>query len=194
MCRETLLCTAWISPWGIVTSLFIYDSWSNIVFYATIAVFFVITQFLLPKEERRRRQIFLVIAMYLIAVIANLVWIILRPSYGTYGSSGVVYAEWGIVSGFALFNTLFRDTENKRLLLFSKNKLKRAWAGVNLVTIAGFVLYLFLDPSLFLNESPGVNVFAHAIAFLGGFFSIYCYRLFSKNVVIDGKLDIPKQV
>ena len=80
------------------------------------------------------------------------------------------------------------------MFLFSKNKLKRAWAGVNVITIAGFVLYLVLDTSLFLNESPGVNVFAHGIAFLGGFFSIYGYRLFSKNVVIDGNLDIPMHV
>lgn len=105
----------------------------------------------------------------------------MKPNSGTYGSSGVVYTGWGVVSGYAIFNGLSSDPETKRFHLLSKNKVKRTWAFVNLITIVSFVLYLAVDPSLFLSEAPGVNVFAHGIGFLGGFFATFAYRLFCKN-------------
>jgi hypothetical protein len=184
MCRQTLLCSARISPWGIVTSLFIYDSWANFVLYAILVIFFILTQFLISEGERRKRQIFLSVVMYIIAIVVNLVWIVLAPSSGTYGPSGVLYAAWGVVSGFALFNGLSLDQVTRRLRIFSQNRVIRAWAVVNLFTIAVFVLYLGSDTSLFLSESRGVNLFAHGMSFLGGFFATYAYRALNKSVPI----------
>jgi membrane associated rhomboid family serine protease len=184
MCKATLLCSARISPWGVVTSLFIYDSWTNLVSYGVLSAFFVVTHFLLSREERLRREVFFAIVMYAVAIVGNLIGIFLAPTNGTYGPSGALYAFWGLVSGFALFNGLSVDPERKRLRLFSKNIATRAWAAVNLFTTVCFVLYLGLDTSQFLSAGLGVNVFAHGIGFLGGLFSTYVYRFLNRNIPI----------
>jgi uncharacterized membrane protein len=147
-------------------------------------IFFILTQFLISEGERRKRQFFLSVMMYIIAIVVNLVWIVLAPYSGSYGPSGVLYGAWGVVSGFALFNGLSLDPITRRLCIFSQNRVIRAWAIVNLFTIAMFVLYLGFDTSLFLSESQGVNVFVHGVGFLGGFFATYVYRALNKSVPI----------
>jgi len=165
------------TPWGIITSLFTHlelqHLTSNLTALFVYFVIFVTSNILLSMEEIERRVRFFLLTIFIMAIMSNLVWIILRPDTNTTGASGLVFASEGVVTGFALLNSL-------RLIDIGKydSKRQKLLLAIYIYNLAIF-LFLFLQivlaPSLFLNVAPGVNAFVHGIAFYISFLAVMLF-------------------
>jgi hypothetical protein len=173
-CQTYKLCTNEATPWGIFTSVFVYDGWQNIPAYFLILVTYSSVSDFVGPDERRKRARFSSAIIFVAAFIANALWLFVRPLSYSWGSSGVVYALWGVLLAFA-----FRDGMPKHLSwdikTWYKNR-KEMTSGINnLVIFTVTALVVVTQPSTFLSSAPGINVFAHAMSFLGGYFSAQAY-------------------
>jgi hypothetical protein len=108
------------------------------------AILFVASLFLLPITDSYR------------SALEMCRQTLLCSESGTCGPSGALYTPRHCFR-IRTVNGLSIDPANKRLRLFSENKVTRAWAIVNLFTIVVLVLYLGFDTALFLSESQGVK-------------------------------------
>jgi hypothetical protein len=160
------------TPWGIVTSLFIHGGglWhlsNNLV--ALFALFLLLSMSNLNSSTRERRVIiiFLLISIFLAAVVSNFLWVMLVPNGITSGLSGVVFATEGVLVAFSLRNsmTMFRlakrDTKEEK-------RAQTLWMLNLLVFLLSFI-QIVSNPRLFLNVAQGVNSFVHGVAFLSNF-------------------------
>jgi len=155
------------TPWGIVTSLFTHLGIQHLTLnmaalFGYFAIF-ITSNIFLSSEESKRRVRFFILIIFVMAIISNLAWIILRPDINTTGASGLAFASEGAVTAFALINSF-------RLVDIGKYDLKRqkSLLAIYLYNLAFFVflfLYIILAPPLFLSVAPGVNAFVHGIAF-----------------------------
>lgn len=181
LCQGTMLCAHGATPWGVITSVFLFDSWLNIPSYLTIIVLYVSFSGSLSREERRKRAAFASAAIFLIGFAANALWVAVRPDTFSWGPSGVVYSLLGVLMVFTLFDGIpARPTSwNPRDWYGSKEQLNSAMN--NLVIFSSTVLILFLNPAQFLSAGPNINVFVHAISFLGGYFAAFLYRSASRG-------------
>ena len=161
-----------VTPWGVVTSLFVHQGPEHLAFnmigLLAFIVLFSTTNWHLSKQEIGKRVSLFLIVIFLMALLSNISWIILIPQVGTAGSSGLVFASEGIVMGFTLQNglriiELFRNGEKDRKRLLAIYLYNLGIFGV-------FFVQVLLAPQTFLNVAPTVNVFAHGISFLGSFF------------------------
>jgi hypothetical protein len=160
------------TPWGIVTSLFIHGDglWhlsNNLV--ALFALFLLLSMSNLNSSTRERRVIiiFLLISIFLAAVVSNFLWVMLVPNGITSGLSGVVFATEGVLVAFSLRNsmTMFRlakrDTKEEK-------RVQTLWMLNLLVFLLSFI-QIVSNPRLSLNVAQGVNSFVHGVAFLSNF-------------------------
>lgn len=162
-----ILKASWGTPWGIATSLFAHNGFEhysmNMIGLSVYFLLFFITNLLLPKEEIYKRVKLSLIAMFLIAVISNFVWIVLVPQSSTLGSSGLVYASQGVMMGFALMNCL------RIIELPHKSKRDKAWFLLfclsNLIIFVVAFSQILLQPQVFLSVGLGVNVVVHGLSF-----------------------------
>jgi len=160
------------TPWGIVTSVFAHGGFmhlrDNMLGLCFFFIIFFITNFFPSKEERESRVTFFLVIIFAAAIVSNIAWIIIAPQRGAIGSSGLVYASQGIVTGFALSNglrifQLSHDVKKKRPLYI-------AVYVFNLVVFLSLCIPIFLDAKAFLNVAENVNSVVHGIAFLVGLF------------------------
>jgi len=96
-----------------------------------------------------------------------------------YGASGVVYSAIGICTASAVINSCalliryvrsFRDPDSKDITI--PELLVMAF---NLALMIFAVYLVVFARDLFLNTSPGIDVFAHTAGFLIGFFSVLLF-------------------
>ena len=111
MCRTTLLCASGVSPWGVVTSIFIYDSWANFILFAMLVIIFALTHFLVSKQERWRRQKFVIISMFLVAIGLNVVWVLLARRIASLGPAEACGIK---VESRNKWITLIRNASNRK--------------------------------------------------------------------------------
>jgi len=175
-CNSIMLCTHDTSPWGVVTSVFLYDSWLNIPAYFLILVAYVSPSDYLKSDERRKRARFALVAMLFSAFLANSLWLLAKPATFSWGASGVVYGLWGVLLAFTLGDGMPNQIKSWDIKTWYKNRSEARFAISNLVLFASTALVIVTEPGVFLSSGPGVNVFAHGISFLGGFFvtELYC--------------------
>lgn len=169
---DTLLASSQ-TPWGVITSIFTHLESQhlivNMVAFLVFLILFAIINILFAQEERMRRERFLLLNIFVSAILSNLLWIILVPNVNATGASGLVYASEGVILGFALLNSLkLKDIQKCRL---EKRKLVLAIHIFNVIVFLGVFLQIVLAPRVFLNIGPGVNVFVHGIAFYISFVS-----------------------
>ena len=78
VCAATQLCTSWSTPWGIVTSNFLFDGLgANLDAMVYHTVFAAMSIFTLPQAVRRRVSARVALTAFLSGVLANLAWLIL---------------------------------------------------------------------------------------------------------------------
>lgn len=110
---------------------------------------------------------------------------LLAYSNTTSGQSGVVYAIFGTLFAFSLYNFLSSGVFD---VIFSKKKIKGVVKSshssfgfmVKVFSIAysfavfiSILYYLVTDTPAFLSESAGVNIFVHAFSFFLAFIVLY---------------------
>ncbi len=78
----------------------------------------------------------------------------------------VAYASFNLAKG------VDRWLEEGRRVPGAERKKHLGWLVFNLILVAWIVIILYLSPGALLGEGEGVNVFAHATAFLIAFFGI----------------------
>jgi len=160
------------TPWGVFTSLFVHSGIDhltlNMVGLLTFSTLFVATNFFFDEQEKRTRSVFLVVIVFLTAILSNLLWVSLIPRIATAGASGIVFALQGSVVGFALLNSL--SLKNVRKEQDRKRRIQLAgFYSFNLIVFVVFFCQIILAPNVFLNVATAVNVVVHGVAFLGAF-------------------------
>jgi membrane associated rhomboid family serine protease len=177
-CNYTALCASSRTPWGAVTSIFMFDTSNNIGLFADLAVVFLFSNFVYSPQETRRRCSFVVASMYVSGIIPNLLSLVLRPNVQFYGPSGVVYGFLGVVLGLSIFNLFPSKLEGlnfPKLRTYYLN-LRNSTLAVLSAVVFVYVFGLFVtNPAAFLSVGPNVNVFAHSLGFILGFASTYIY-------------------
>lgn len=163
-------------PFGILSGLFLYDGWPNMLSFVTGIILFGISSIRYDQKTVRTRATFSIAAMFLIGLLANLYWVLMYPSLSAYGQSGVMFALNGIVLIFCTFNVgpLFVDFK-QGLRNLKGESLRNFLASVMSVIMVAFILYyVVFFKAAFLNENAGVAFPIHAISFvLGVVFTVF---------------------
>ncbi|MGD0145935.1 MAG: rhomboid family intramembrane serine protease [Nitrososphaerales archaeon] len=176
ICASTMLCTHGTTPWGILTSVFLYDGWMNVPAYFLILVTYISFSDRVEPKERRGRANFALAISIASAVAANALWMGVLPGTFSWGPSGVIYALWGVLLAFTLFDGMPKQPSGLNPRTWYKDKKERGSAISNLVIFFVTAWLIFSQPAEFLSSGPGVNVFAHGVSFLGGLLATYAYR------------------
>ena len=175
-CNGELLCTHGTTLWGIVTSVFVYDSWTNIPSFFAILIVYAQFSDRLDSIERKRRAKFSAVAIFVAAFAANALWVHFLPSTYSWGPSGVVYALWGVMFAFTLFDGMPKSPTGLDPRNWYKDKKERKAAFGSLAMSTATAAMLFTEPAVFLSAGPGIIVFVHGVSFLGGYFGAHVYR------------------
>ncbi len=161
---------------GAVTGIFLNTNFGmffdELCGFVLASVFLMLSCFGLDSNKRRYMIRFFVSASLLIGIVATLIWTTLpHSSTYSYGSSGVGFAEFGIVAGFAV------------IMVTSSSKLSSEMKKLNLLINTGITIfmlyYILFSPKSFFNISAGVNSLVHEISFLIAFVVglIYLHRV-----------------
>ncbi|HXW36514.1 MAG TPA: hypothetical protein VEJ36_01225 [Nitrososphaerales archaeon] len=174
VCRTINLCAGSASPWGVITSIFLYDDWSNFVLLALTLIIFISVHSILPGHEKRRRATYCAAAMFACAITANTMFILVYPHLDSFGPSGVMYAFLGGLIGFAVLNMIHatRGTGYE-----GSTDRRRSAMMLNGVIVVLVPLFFFFDPTGFLSASMHANAFVHGISLVGGLFSASIYEI-----------------
>jgi hypothetical protein len=176
-----LLRTSRTTSWGIVTGIFAHESFighylPNVVTLLFVCLFFAFTNANQEKEVKERRTRFFVIMMFVGAISANILFIILAPLASSIGSSGIDYAALGVTLGFAIHNAIHAIPRKLReFTAFYKNKGNFYTIASNLLVSLFFLTILIKYPDLFLASGGNVNKFVHAVAFIVAFVATFVY-------------------
>lgn len=170
-------------PWGVFTALFLYDGWTNILFFALCVTLFILSSYRLPEQSVKKRMAFATIGMFVIGVCANIYWVFMYPLKPGYGQSGVIFALYGIVFMFCALQVGFVFDDIKRGLRTLKGKdLTNSKASIIGLLIALVILLeILIEKGQFLNETYGVAYQVHAFSFLVGVVSGYAYFIVMRN-------------
>jgi hypothetical protein len=179
-CQGILLCTHGTTPWGIATSVFLFDGWANIPVFLGILLMYTAFTGNVEGQERQSRARFTTVVMFGAAMMANMLWLLAKPLTYSWGPSGVIYSMWGVLLAFALFDAMPKTAKSLNPRTWYSSKQERIAAMDNLVVFSSTAIFLFLEPGQFLSAGPGINVFVHGVGFLGGFFSAQGYRWYSR--------------
>lgn len=169
------------TPWGIVTSIFMHLSlWHLANNMGALAIFsgiFILLLHFNDYANPKQVSLFFCWGPFLLAIVANMIYLTLSPEPRSAGASGVAYAIEGIVLTVSLSSITSRmSSDGIRTYLTSKKSL------MHFVLNAGIFLYLFIFamfyPYIYLGAEPGVNAAAHGFAFILGVLLIYFYEQF----------------
>lgn len=170
-------------PWGVLTALFLYDGWVNILFFALCVALFILSSYRLPRQSVRRRAALVTVGMFAIGVCANIYWVMTYPFFLDYGQSGVIFALYSIVFVFCVSQLGYAVNDLKRgLRSLNGEELSNSKASIISLFIALFVLLeILIEKGQFLNEIPGVAYQVHAFSFLVGIVSGYTYFIVARK-------------
>ena len=183
-CNYTEFCSNIATPWGALTSVFMFDGWNNASFFVELGVMFLATNFVYSEHETRGRCKYAFLSMFVCGILPNVILLAIRPNWTIYGSSGVIYSFLGIVMGLSFFNMLpptFKGLTVGRLKAYYSSSRSLALLSLNAIVFVSLFFFLFTNADLFFSSGPNVNVFAHALGFGFGFFSTYAYRYYTRH-------------
>jgi membrane associated rhomboid family serine protease len=178
---EVTLSESRLTPWGIVTSIFVHASIAhfadNVLSLILFIILFVAINEYYPRRLKHRRAIFFAWNVFFSAISANVAYILFSSDVSI-GASGVVFGAEGVTLGFALANIVPSRLTWSALTahLMSENNRKKITRNLAVFTVF-FGLFL-LAPAEFLVYGPGFNVFVHFVGFYVGFASALAYGLF----------------
>jgi membrane associated rhomboid family serine protease len=167
---EKILSASRLTPWGIITSIFVHSSFSHLVLnmgslFAFIFLFALCNSIFDFKVKRKIENFFLV-SVFVFAVVSNILWIAFSLG-GSIGASGLVYAVEGYLIGFSLGTSL-------KVLNYSKFKIQSLSTKyvilINIIISIFVIIQIFLDTQSFLGVGQGINIFEHGVSFLLGLF------------------------
>ena len=164
-------------PFGIFTSLFVFDGVSNVggVVEYYVSFFLLILVILgidvpvdreIVNKSIKHLALFSTIAMFAIAIMGNLFWVEIYR-VGAYGQSGVLYSFAGIVISTAVALPIYvfaaHIDETRKLMI----------AEVVALAVILMLSYIIIRAysSLLFNVSDGVAYPVHAFTFITGFFA-----------------------
>lgn len=190
-----LLQILWLSsdrPWGIVTSLFVHKDPEHLVNnlrgFTIWGALFVALNLLGSVRARMRWSRVFLWTVFLSGIAVNtlqfLAFMVTGESVNSWGASGVVYSSMGVLLASALCNLLpslavFSAAADRwRKTMRYREKVR---AGFNLLKVSlilgicvgvviSFFSLLIQDPRTFFGAGPEIDVFAHQMGFLFGFF------------------------
>lgn len=181
-CSALSLCSSGDTPWGIFTSIFVYDGWQNAAVFYLLALAYLPFSSHLGSTVRRNRSVFMAVAAFAAAIISNGIWTALRPLSVSYGQSGVVYAAWGSLVAFCVADAFPRGATWRSWGPKYLGREERGAVLANLAMVAATVGAVVWSPGIFLGEAPGVNAFVHAVGFLCGYLAVYAYRFVGESL------------
>ncbi|WMT45416.1 MAG: hypothetical protein RE469_04280 [Cuniculiplasma divulgatum] len=171
------------TPWGIITSNFVFDGFQNMEAMLLFLVFLYLTSVSFKIKLRNGRYIATLVSMFAGGIIANFLWFYEMFRSGSTvtsaGQSGVVYAFWGACFSLFLFDTiiiiigkgakLIRRNSSQIGALKSSSKRLRWIGGACSVVFSIIVLAdLYDGQRAFFSELPHINYFVHIAAFFSG--------------------------
>ncbi len=171
------------TPWGVITSMFVYDGDGNIVAYALFAGLFMGANAAYDRSIRVNRYLLVICSSIFAAIIANIsnlgLYAVVNQNGSAYGQSGIVYGLIGAVTAITLFDfgiyllILYRRARKQPIALRIKKISDRKSRKVTTSTFVVFtllftVIYVIIDPFNFFSVAPGVDSFVHLISFGGG--------------------------
>ena len=194
------------TPWGIVTSNFIYDGINNMEWYALFYISLFLSSIAYRSRVKRLRYLASLYSMFLAAIFANAIWLITiyinGSSLNNVGESAVVFGfvgacfslfvldSFATLSGF-ISKRLFRR-ELRTTSLKSDSKYRR-WIGFSVSSF--FLLAIVADlvnaRVSFFNLSPRVNYLVHILAFSIGSiitFGMYGFGLLKLTRIIENPI------
>ena len=191
--KVVLLANSISTPWGIITSNFVYDGFQNIYAILLFLVLLYLTNFSFGLKLRKARYMATIVGMFFGGFFANLLWFAEMLQIGStvtsIGQSGVIYGFWGACFSLFLFDTISiviskvtkltgRSSSNIEILKSSRKKFR--WGGgLSSILLSIIVIADLYDGQIaFFSELPGINYFVHIIAFLTGMIvCVIIYRL-----------------
>ncbi len=166
-CPISQLCSAYSNPLGSFTSIFIYDSWTNMLAFVIFFAFLWGIEVFARDYVKARRVKFAAVFMYVGGISANFIDIAYKHNVISYGPSGVVYAFIGIVISLSLINILLPNWERGKDEIIKIRD--RGYVAINIMVFVFFFLWIFFYPGSFISKAPNVNYAVHGIAFIIGF-------------------------
>ena len=135
------------------------------------------------------RDVFAAVSMYSVGISVNALQLVFMKGILYYGPSGVLYAFFGIVFGFAVLDTLdspFKVKLNK-ILSRGQNYKAKGHFIVNITVLLLIAGWIYLDTGSFLSKARNVDYATHGTAFLGGafltlIFGLVVRHLFKKRI------------
>jgi membrane associated rhomboid family serine protease len=178
---DDLLKSSASTPWGIMTSIFLHANLShlsaNMIGLWLWTGYVILPDGLLNREQIKQRLKWFLPIVLGSAIAANLLWLLFVPDGNSRGSSGLVFAISGVALGYSLMN-LLKIVQGFKVLnqQFPRRRLISALIS-NLSTVGMFLVLIIFFTGYFLAVGPGVNSFAHGVAFLITFFYIMVREL-----------------
>jgi membrane associated rhomboid family serine protease len=183
---ENTLSVSRSTPWGIITAIFTHSNLShltnNLALLFFFMFFFALCSSTFNLQSKRKIETFFLVSIFVFAVLANILGIVLTPNRSI-GASGLVYAVEGSLASFSLYNGL-------QLLNFSRFKTQsistKYIVFLNILACLSVLIQIVQSPAIFLNVGQNINSTAHASSFLLGFFiSPFWYYLTKKISILD---------
>lgn len=184
------------SPWGIITSNFVYDGSGNLEAYILYMSPFLATSSAYGYGTRKKRYLTIIYSMYVGGVIANGLWLYTMltqsNSVTSAGESSVIYAFIGACFALILIDSIIivfgwphdKLFKKKPYLYYLKSPM-RIWRwvggsfsiGLSIVLLAN----LYDGRVAFFSEYSHINFTVHIYGFISGSLiagAVYLYDLY----------------
>lgn len=193
------------TPWGIITSNFVFDGIQNMYAMLLFLVFLYLSNISFVLKLRKARYISTIVSMFFGGFFANFLWfndmLKVGSTITSAGQSGVVYAFWGACFSLFLFDTLIivigkgikltgKSPSNIEILKSSIKKFR--WAGGSFSVFFSITVLadLYDGQKAFFTELPHINYFVHIAAFFSGMaISALIYLLMFIRLSINTRSD-----
>jgi len=167
VCEQTHLCASWSTPWGIITSNFVWDGYLNNLFLQLVyAVVIFICCVALPKDLQKKVFQYSALSIWvstlsvlsLFVVLSEILYLLgkINSHPLAYGYSVVGYAAAGTALAFSVICTLWE---------LRKGQIRRV-LGFLILFVTTLIPLVLLGVSAFFNISAGVNFPVHLGSFL----------------------------
>jgi len=179
------------TPWGIFTSVFIYDGPGNVVYFTILFLFFFVENITYDQSVRLWRSLLTIGVSLSSALVANVFDLILFTANSSnarsYGQSGVIYAFWGIIfilsmlylfDHFKSFKQIMKKVNGTTIKVWPTKKSLLIISCLFATIIFSYTLfYISVYPRRFLSAAPDVNYFVHIISFIAGSLIFYGFSV-----------------
>lgn len=184
------------SPWGIITSNFVYDGYGNLEAYILYTFLFLATSSAYGYKTRKKRYLTIIYSMFIGGVMANILWLYTmytrNSTITSAGESSVIYAFIGAYFAIVLIDAIiivfglpYTKLFKKKPYLHYLKSPRRKWRWVGGGFSIGLSIILLADlydgQVAFFSEYSHINFTVHIYGFISGSLiagALYLYNLF----------------